>query len=366
MAVGILLGGVVLLLLLRAIIGPIVFIAVTIAIAEALRPPVELLHRRGIARGPAVLLVYALIAAVIFVIASYLLAPFLAQAGSLIRNFPRYVGQAQGEISRLQALMADQHVPAALSDQVNSLATNLLHTVITIPQRIFNVLVTALVMAFLVLFWLTSTPQLKALLLSIAPPRSHKMLLDLLAEESHVLGGWLRGTLINMALLGAVMSVALLLLRVPYALLLGIFAGLTQTIPYVGPWISGVPTVVLAYLTAGPTHAIWVALTFVGVQELSSIVFTPLVVRSTVRLHPFVVTCAFLIGAAVYGYAGVIIAVPLAAALQVPIVRLLIPALHRRAYRDEPGEPVTGAEEQEPASAEGEPAATDVATMRQS
>ncbi|MCA1597706.1 MAG: AI-2E family transporter, partial [Chloroflexi bacterium] len=237
LAVGVLLGGVVLLFILQAIIGPLIFIAITIAVAEALRPPVELLHRRGIGRGPAVLLVYGVIAAIVFLLLSWLLAPFLAQAGALIRDIPTYSGRLQVEINRLQTLMRDQHVPSALSDQIGAFAGRLLHTVIALPQLIFNVFVTGLVMAFLVFFWLTSTPQLKGLLLSITPPRLQKTLLELLAEESRVLGGWLQGSLINMALLGTTMAVVLFLLGVPYALLLGVFAALTQIIPYVGPWI---------------------------------------------------------------------------------------------------------------------------------
>ena len=335
LAVGVLLGGVVLLFVLQAIIGPLIFITITIAVAEALRPPVELLHRRGIGRGPAVLLVYGVIAAILFLLLSWLLAPFLAQAGSLIRDIPTYSGRLQSEINRLQTLMRDQHVPSALSDQIGAFAGRVLHTVIALPQQIFNVFVTGLVMAFLVFFWLTSTSQLKELMLSITPPRLHKTLLELSAEESRVLGGWLQGSLINMALLGTTMAVALLLLGVPYALLLGIFAALTQTIPYVGPWISVVPTIGLAYLTSGLTHAIWVLVAFVLVQELSSIVFTPLVIHSTVQLHPFVVTCAFLIGGALFGFPGIILAVPLAAALQVPVMRLLLPALQRRAHTGE-------------------------------
>jgi len=93
----------------------------------------------------------------------------------------------------------------------------------------------------------------------------------------------------------------------------------------------------LAYLTSGLTHAIWVLVVFVLVQEVSSIVFTPLVIHSTVQLHPFVVTCAFLIGGALFGFPGIVLAVPLAAALQVPVMRLLLPALQRRAHGGERG-----------------------------
>lgn len=336
LAVGILLGGVALLFALHAIIGPLIFVAITITVAEALRPPVELLHRRGVARGPAVLLVYGVITAVVFLLLSWLLAPFLAQAGGLIRDIPTYIGRLQVEINWLQALMHDQHVPGALSDQFGAFVGRLLRTAIALPQQIFTVFVTGLVMAFLVFFWLTSTPQLKRLALSVTPPRSHALLLELAAEESRVLGSWLRGSLINMALLGTTTAVALLLLGVPYALLLGIFTALTQTIPYVGPWISGAPTVALAYLRGGSGHdighAAWVLVVYILVQEVSSIVFTPLIIHSTVQLHPFVVTCAFLIGGALFGFPGIILAVPLAAALQVPTARLLIPALQRRAH----------------------------------
>jgi predicted PurR-regulated permease PerM len=188
-------------------------------------------------------------------------------------------------------------------------------------------------MALLALFWLSSTPTLMRLLLSVTPEHTHTTLLEILAEESRVLGGWVRGVLVNMALLGSLSAVALLLFDVPYALLLGLLAGLTQVIPYVGAWLAGIPAVTLAYLAGGPRHAAQVAAVYVVLQEVAGVVLVPLVMRSTVRLHPLLTTIALLIGAALLGLAGAVLAVPLTAALQVPIARVVVPALQRRAGR---------------------------------
>jgi len=119
LAVGGLLGGVLLLLFLRAIVGPLVFIAITISIAEALRPPVEFLHRRGIGRGPAVLLVYGVIAATAFCALSFLLSPFVAQINGLFRDLPSYVAQLQ-KPSYVAQLQKPSYV-AQLQEEINRL-----------------------------------------------------------------------------------------------------------------------------------------------------------------------------------------------------------------------------------------------------
>jgi predicted PurR-regulated permease PerM len=331
LGVGSLLGGVVLLLLVRAILGPLLLIAAGIIFAETLRPAVELLGRRGLPRGVAVLLVYLVLAALAFGVLSVLLNPLLVQTTTLVRHLPEYAGRAQQVLTRLQQSISDTQLLTPLGDQIKSLVAATLHIALGLPQELAGAFITALFIALLALFWLSSTPTLVQLVLSLTPPRHHQTMLEILAEESRVLGGWVRGVLVNMALLGSFSAVALLLFNVPYALLLGFLAGLTQVIPYVGAWIAGVPAVVLAYLAGGPIHAAQVAAVYVVLQEVAGVVLVPLVMRSTVRLHPLLTTVALLIGAALLGLAGAVLAVPLAAALEVPVARVVIPALQRRA-----------------------------------
>ncbi|GAC1395140.1 MAG: AI-2E family transporter [Chloroflexota bacterium] len=331
LGIGILLGGIVLLLLIHAVIGPLLLIAASIIIAEALRPPVEALAGRGMPRGVAILLAYLVLGSIAFFILSLLLHPLLVQTSSLVHNLPTYAGRAQVELGRLQQSIRGTELLSPLSDQVRGLVGGTVHTVLILPQQLFGGFITLLFMAVLVFFWLSSTPALRALLLSVTPADTHATLLAVLAEQSRVLGGWVRGVLLNMVLLGSLSAIALLLFGVPYALLLGLLAGLTQIIPYVGAWIAGVPAVTLAYLAGGPVHAAQVAAVCIVLQQVAGVVFVPLVMHSTVRLHPLLTTCALLIGAVLLGLTGAVLSVPLAAALQIPVTRVVLPALQRRA-----------------------------------
>lgn len=101
----------------------------------------------------------------------------------------------------------------------------------------------------------------------------------------------------------------------PYALLFGVWAGLTELIPYVGPWIGAVPAVVLA-LFHSPAAALWVAVVYFAVQQLENHILVPNIMGSTLRVHPLVVIFALLAGAQVAGVVGMLAVLPLLAMLR--------------------------------------------------
>jgi predicted PurR-regulated permease PerM len=98
-----------------------------------------------------------------------------------------------------------------------------------------------------------------------------------------------------------------------YALLFGAWAGITELIPYVGPWLGAAPPVVYA-LVQHPLSALWVALLFLGIQQLEGHVVVPKVMGHSLRLHPLLVIFGLLAGGEIYGFPGVLVALPLLAA----------------------------------------------------
>jgi predicted PurR-regulated permease PerM len=98
-----------------------------------------------------------------------------------------------------------------------------------------------------------------------------------------------------------------------YALLFGVWAGVTELIPYIGPWLGAVPPVVYA-LVQDPLSALWVALLFLGIQQLEGHVVVPKVMSHSLRLHPLLVIFGLLAGGEIYGFPGIIVALPLLAA----------------------------------------------------
>jgi predicted PurR-regulated permease PerM len=98
-----------------------------------------------------------------------------------------------------------------------------------------------------------------------------------------------------------------------YALLFGIWVGITELIPYVGPWLGAAPPVLYA-LVQHPLSALWVALLFLGIQQLEGHVVVPKVMGHSLRLHPLLVIFGLLAGGEIYGFPGILVALPLLAA----------------------------------------------------
>ena len=113
-----------------------------------------------------------------------------------------------------------------------------------------------------------------------------------------------------MVIIGTLTGLGLALLGVPYALLLGLLAALTELLPYLGPWISGSVSVVFSLIAVGPLKAVEVVILFILIQEIEGNVVEPLVMSRAVRIDPLLVIVAVLIGLDLLGIIGAILAVP--------------------------------------------------------
>ena len=119
-----------------------------------------------------------------------------------------------------------------------------------------------------------------------------------------------------MAILGTLIYIGLTILGVKYALVLALIAGLTEAIPFVGPFIGAVPAVFLAFLES-PFKALLVLILYIVVQQLENNIIVPKVMQKTVGLNPIVVMVAILLGAKLAGVLGALLAIPIATAAMV-------------------------------------------------
>jgi len=144
-----------------------------------------------------------------------------------------------------------------------------------------------------------------------AVPRDRRLafrrLFELLGER---LRGWVKGTLMAMLAVGLLMTGALTLIGVPYALVIGLFAGIVEFIPLLGPWIGGFVAVAIAFLD-DPQKAIYTLVAVLAIQQLESNVITPLVMARAARVHPFVTLFALLLFGSLFGFLGILLSVPL-------------------------------------------------------
>jgi predicted PurR-regulated permease PerM len=154
---------------------------------------------------------------------------------------------------------------------------------------------------------------------SVVPVSKHKKIEVIIEQISQKLGNYLRGQLLLMAVVGLVTGIALAILGVPYAFLLGVWAGVMELLPYVGPVLGAVPGVFLAFTTLGVVKGMIAIVIYFLVQQIENQFLVPKIMSRALGLSPVVIIFALLIGGKLFGFLGLILAVPVAAVLSVII-----------------------------------------------
>lgn len=201
-----------------------------------------------------------------------------------------------------------------LSSQIGGVTAGIYTTTLGFVSGLVAV-VTVLVLSF---YLLLEKNSIQKFIHDLVPADKEARLLSLIRKIGFKMGNWLRGQGILMLTVGLADGIALYVLGVPYALILAVWGGLTEAIPYIGPWLGLVPAIVIAF-TISPLTALFVLIAFVLIQQLESQFLVPKIMGKAVGLSPVIIIIAILIGAKLAGILGVVIAVPAAGAVSVII-----------------------------------------------
>jgi len=307
----------------------IIFVLVLgIIFAAAIEPLVFRLRRAGLRRGQAILVVYATLLTVI-IGGLYLLVPLLVhQFASLDAAIPDMFDKLrQRALDSDNALLRQtgyqtlwriqntyvriRTAPEIGQDQAVGAATSVLGILFTI--------VSLLIVAF---YWMTEKATIKRAILSLFPLRHRARAHEIWDEIEFRIGGWTRGQLVLMIIIGACSGIAYWSLDLRFWLALAIWAGLTEAIPFIGPFIGG-GTAALFALADSPEKALWVVIFVVILQQFEGAVLVPRVMKNAVGMSPLTVVLAVLIGNALAGPIGSLLAIPIGAACQVLVSNLL-------------------------------------------
>ncbi|HET7092088.1 MAG TPA: AI-2E family transporter, partial [Thermomicrobiales bacterium] len=185
-----------------------------------------------------------------------------------------------------------------------------------------GVLIGLLAVFVIAFYYLMEKAWLQAVILNELAPARRAQVAQSLAEVEAKVGGWLRGQLVLCLVIGTMATVGYGLMGVRFWPLLGLWAGLTEIIPILGPWLGGVPAVIIA-LTQSWEKALMVAAYAALIQLLENTTLVPRVMKDAVGLSPLTVFLAILGGTQLLGFAGAILAIPVAAALQVVLSQFL-------------------------------------------
>jgi predicted PurR-regulated permease PerM len=303
----------------------ILLVFMAVLLGAALEPVVGTIRGRlGLGRGLAILLVYATFLVGVVGIAVFIVPAALVQVGSAVSHFPAFLEQVRAGTSQLR--------PEALSEGIGSLidaieapfkpgpppdSDSILNASLVVGQ-VTAALVTLLVLVF---FWLTERSRLQRYALAFMPAERRAGIREAWNEIEARLGLWVRGQLILMLTIGVATGIAYSVIGLPAALLLALIAALTEVIPIVGPLIGAVPALLIAS-TVSPEAVLITLGIYVLLQLIEGNVLVPMIMRNSVGLSPFLVLVSLLVGGAVAGILGAIVAVPIVAGLTVILGRL--------------------------------------------
>jgi predicted PurR-regulated permease PerM len=296
-----------------------VFVALFVAVA--LEPPVHFLVKRGWRRGAATGVVFLGGFALVVVFLVALVPLFVEQINQFVDAAPGYVTSLATfledtfgvQLSDLEIAKEGQN----LADIIGSAGGTLLGGVIGLTTSLFSSVFFASTVAIFAFYMLAELPKLQHTVLSFMPPEQQKDAMHVWDIAVEKMGGYIYSRLI-LAILSALLStVVLTFLNVPFALSLGIWVGvLSQFIPIIGTYLAAILPAVVALSANGPTNALWVIIYFIAYQQLENYLVAPRITRRTMEIHPAVSIGAILIGGALLGGLGIILALPMTGIIQ--------------------------------------------------
>jgi predicted PurR-regulated permease PerM len=321
--------------------GPVVLLFVTAAvIALILNPLVSGLQRARLPRGVAIVCVYLGFVSAL-VLAGVLLAnPIADQVTTLRDDIPSITDSANERLADVQAYFDRKGINVEVkkqgqtaletlqdkviggTDSIVSFGTDLLTTVVTAGLGLVLVFV-------LSVYMLIHGERIGALVRGVMPPGDGTREDDYPARVVRAVAGYVRGQLLFSFAMGAGAGIGLWIFGAvgifpdgkTYALAFGVWFGLMELVPYVGPFLGAVPPLLVA-LFQDPLTALWVALFFVGLQQIEGHVASPLIFGKALRINPLLVIFALLFGAELFGIVGALVALPVAAVVRETVVYL--------------------------------------------
>lgn len=315
----------------------VLLVILGVLLGAAVDPIVNRMRRFGLSRGQGILIVYGVLFLALIGGLALLVPPLVGQGQELVQNAPTFLNRFEefvvtsdneairtyGErlVTRARALLEN---PGSITSFGGAfeIQTGQITQALGFLTSFFGIVFTAVSAMIVAYYWMTEKAIIKRLVLGLFPmdrrDRAHAMWDEI--EEK--LGGWARGQVVLMVIIGVASTVAYGAMGLPFWFLLGIWAGITELIPFIGPFLGGGLAFIVA-LTVDWQTAVKVLIFVVILQQLEGNVIVPRVMRNAVGLTPLTVILAVLVGNALLGPLGAILAIPVAAAVQVLVSELL-------------------------------------------
>ncbi len=303
----------------------ILFVAVILA--AAVGPLVNWLVKKKIPRLISVLIIYIILLAVVSLLIVLFLPPITAQIHNLAVDFPTYWNKISAGISTLEGYSQQYGLASNIQEALQQLGFTLSQArqgVLSTLASIFGGFFSFLVVLVITFYLLIEENAIKRTLRFLVPAKYQPYLTRLLLKMQDKIGRWLRGQIFLSLIIGLLVYLGLNVFGLfnpifaKYALILALLAFFLEFVPYLGPVLAAIPTIFIG-LTQSLAWVAVVLLFYIIMQWIENNLIVPQVMKKAVGLNPIIVIVALMIGAKIAGVVGIILALPLVAALSVLI-----------------------------------------------
>ena len=305
-------------------------ILLSLIVAFLLDPAVNFFERESIGRTGSIFIVYALVSIFLLLLLLLIGPPnWNGMIKALKADFPRYFGQAIDYFNlKMSALQAQ--LPFVknydLVQKLRSSTEELIGIVLShTPKSALRIGSLFLLVPLFSFFFLRDSRRIMRGLISLTPNRYFEMALDIYDHVSWQLAHFIRGRILEALIIGIVVWMGLSLTDIRYAPILGIIAGVTNLVPYIGPIVGMIPGLIIALVDLGMGAQFWwILCVYLLIAQiiLDNFILIPILISRVSNLHPLLVILAIVMGGKLYGVLGMIIGVPIASIINIIILEI--------------------------------------------
>jgi len=320
--------------------GTVLLILIIASVIALILNPLVKVMERGMPRGLAILILYVGSFAAVGGIGVLLSSPISTQVGRFSNDVPTFVHKANHDLANLQTFLNHHGIHVQIQKQgqtaLQTLQKNVLKSsgsIVSFSKDLLSQVVTfgfdLVLVLVLSIYLLVYGRQIGDLVRRVMPPGDGTPEDDFPLLVQRAVFGYVRGQVLFSLIMGTSAAIALWIFGLlgifpdgqRYAVFFGGFYGLMEFIPYIGPIIGPAPAVLVA-LFNDPISALWVVLLFIALQQLEGHFVAPQVFRISLRINPILIILSLLIGYQLYGIAGALVALPLAAIVRQTVIYL--------------------------------------------
>ncbi len=293
--------------------------------AWLVEPMIKYFERKKISRKGSTFIVYALLILVLILLIVLVVPEFISQLRELIGQIPAFVADIKNFVTNLLSKFKDSEIDivtiqnnifAQLENFASGITNNSISNIVNTITSILSSSATVLLGLIIGVYFSFDFDKIQSRIKSIIP-KKHKEEGEKLLHELNVMSrGYVSGTLFTSLVVTFFTFVGLLISGISSPLLFAIFCGITNIVPYFGPYIGGIPTIIVAF-SINPMCGVIVLITIVLVQTIEGNIINPIIVGKATDIHPITIIIGLLIFQHYFGIVGMIIATPVIGAIKI-------------------------------------------------